>query len=370
MDAVVTTEYGASHVEDVPVPEPDEDEVLLEVNRVQLSVTECWIWQGDLEPSDELDEKIRTGDGRVFGHEFSATVVEAGANVTDFDVGDRVYAPGKMTCGSCAYCERGYQLLCENSLTIGFKGTTGALAEYFTVPTEPLRALPDDVSNAEGAAMQPLADSLQTVYDADVTAGDVIVVIGAGVMGQQCGQVASHLGADRVYAVDIAEEKLDVAEDAGLIPIHGLKSDPVAEIRDRTGEIGADIVFTAVGGEQTSMTDGSDPRAQAFRMVRNGGTIVPRGILTNDEIGFDSKAMRLKAVDIVYPRSPSGVSSTGPNGDLGTLAPQLVASGRVSIEPFVDYELTGLDSFEHAVEITTNKGEYGALGPAQIVVSE
>ena len=370
MDAVITTDYESFRIADVPVPTPDEDEVLLEVNRVQLSVTECWMWKGDLEPSSQLDDRIRNGDGRVFGHEFAATIVEAGENVTDFDVGDRVYAPGKMTCGSCAYCERGYRLLCENSQTIGFKGNSGALAEYFTVPTEPLRTLPDAVSNAEGAAMQPLADSLQTVYDADVTAGDVVAVIGAGVMGQQCGQVASHLGADRVYTVDIAEEKLDVAVDAGLIPINGRESDPVAEIRDRTDGIGADVVFTAVGGEQTSMTDGSDPRAQAFRMVRSGGTIVPRGILTNDEIAFDSKAMRMKAIDIVHPLSPRGVSSTGPNGDLGTLAPQLVASGRISIEPFVDYELDGLESFGRAVEITTNKGEYGALGPAQIVVSE
>jgi threonine dehydrogenase-like Zn-dependent dehydrogenase len=259
-----------------------------------------------------------------------------------------VYAPGKVTCGKCGYCRSGYGNLCANKETIGMK-RPGALAEYLSVTAEPLRRLPDGVSAAEGAAMQPFASALVCTIDAGIDPGDVVAVVGAGVMGASCAQYARHLGAREVFAVDVDPRKLDLAAENGLVPVDvGERSleDAVAEVTDG---IGADVVFAAVGGDQSHGTRGNDPLAVAGRTVRSAGTLVQVGLLIG-EIIIEPRVFRSKSVRWVNPRL--GVASAGPNTDTGDLAPRLVADGRIDVGAFVTHELGGLDSFEEAVAIT------------------
>lgn len=365
MQAVRCEDLGESTVVDVPRPEPDDEEVLIEVARVQLSVTECQIYRGrEIGGYAAVRESIEAGDGLVFGHEFCGTVVEAGPSVEGLDVGDRVYAPAKIACDACAYCEAGYRQLCADKETIGM-GRPGALAEYVALPAEPLARLPDAVSDAEGAAMQPLASALMCVEDAGISTGDEVAVVGCGVMGYQCGQLALEEGASRVVAVDVDPTKLEHAADRGMEPVDARETDPVRAVEATTGGIGADVVFEAVGGEQSHATAGGEPLAQAFSMVRSGGTVGQVGIIV-DELPLDPRTLRRKSVTWVNPRF--GAWQLGPNTHTGTLAPRLVADGRVSIEEFLTHELHGLDSFEEAVDITADKPAHGALGPAQIVL--
>lgn len=365
MQAVVCTDFGASEVRDVPRPTPGSEEVLIRVDRVQLSVTECQMYQGEPLASIELiRDRIQNGDGRVFGHEFCGTVAETGEGVTAFAPGDRVYAPAKIACHACAYCEAGYTQQCTDKETIG-TNRPGALAEYLCLPAEPLAHLPDRVTDAEGAAMQPLASAVLCVHDAGITTGDVVAVIGCGVMGYQCAQLAGHQGAREVIAVDVVPEKLEIAADNGITPVNPRETDPVDVVHDLTDGIGADVVFPAVGGRQDHLTHGT-PMAQAFDLVRAAGTVLQVGLLIG-EAGIEPRALRKKSVRWVNPRF--GVTSTGPNTDTGVLAPRLVADGRVSIEEYITHELIGLDSFEEAVAITLEKEDSGALGPPQIVVN-
>lgn len=365
MQAVRCDDFGESTVVDVPRPAPGDGEVLIEVARVQLSVTECQIYHGhEIGSYDAVKTVIESGDGLVFGHEFCGTVVEAGPAVEGLDVGDRVYAPAKIACDECAYCEAGYRQLCADKETIGM-GRPGALAEYVALPAEPLARLPDTVSDAEGAAMQPLASALMCVEDAGIGAGDEVAVVGCGVMGYQCGQLALEQGASRVVAVDVDPVKPEHAADRGMEPVDARETDPVAAVTDATGGIGADVVFEAVGGEQSHATSGDEPLAQAFSMVRSGGTVGQVGIVV-DELPLDPRKLRNKSVTWVNPRF--GAWQLGPNTHTGTLAPRLVAEGRVSVEEFVTHELDGLGSFEEAVAITADKPAYDALGPAQILV--
>lgn len=367
MDAVVTHGYEDATVEERPRPSPGRDEVLIQVKRVQLSVTECWTWMGLFEGID-LQERIDAQDGLVFGHEFSGEVVELGAGVSEFSVGDRVYAPGKISSDAAAKRD-GWNLVDENKATIGSGGYPGALAEYFVAPTEPLCELPDGVSDAEGAAMQPLADSLLSVHEVGIDTGDVVVVYGAGVMGSQVGQGARFMGASDIYAVDIDPQKLEWAEELGMIPIDAREEDPVERVHADTDGLGADVVFEAVGGDQDHSTRGDDPLAQCFQLLRVGGTIDQVGIHTGD-IEFGMQEMRMKGVDVVNPISVKGVLAASPNMDTGEWAAYMVANDHIEIDHMITHELAGLDAFEEAVEITANKGEYDALGPAQIVVSE
>lgn len=367
MDAVICTDFNESEVRSVPRPTPGEAEVLVSVERVQLSVTECNLYRGaDIIHIEETRDRLAAGDGRLFGHEFSGEIVETGAAVDRFEPGDRVYAPGKISCGECPYCRVGHNYLCANGKSIGYD-RPGALAEYFTVPPEPLSRLPDDVTPAEGAAMQPMHNSMTAVIDAGIRTGEVVAVIGTGVMGYQCAQFALLAGAGEVLAIDVVPEKLDNARRKGMTPVDAREADPVEVVLEVTDEIGADVVFEAVGGGHDHGTRGGDPLAQAFQMVRPGGRIVQIGHIAGD-VPVTPRAMRSGSVDWINPTT--WPYELGPNADTGTVVAEMVCDGRVSIDEYVTHELDGLGAFERALEITIDKPAYGALGPAQIVVSE
>ncbi|MFB6160547.1 MAG: zinc-binding dehydrogenase [Haloferacaceae archaeon] len=365
MEAVVCPDFGEWSVQEVPRPEPAADEALIAVRRVQLSVTECQRFYGEeVSGRETIHEQMQEGDGRPFGHEFSGEIVETGPDVDALDVGDRVYAPAKVPCGECPYCRTGHRGLCDNLTSIG-KGRPGALAEYLAAPVEALRRVPDGVSDAEAAAMQPLASAILCVHDARVELDDTVAVFGTGVMGAHAGQLSLVRGAGEVYAVDVVPEKLEFAAERGMEPVDAREVDPVAAIDDATDGIGADVVFASVGGNQSRLTSGDDPVAHAYDMVRTDGKLVQVGLLQG-EMALSPRNVRGKEVDWIHPRH--GVRSFGPNSDTGELAGKLVADGRVDIARYVDREVEGLESFEKAVEMTANKPEYDALGPTQIVV--
>lgn len=365
MLAIECPEFNEYEVVEIARDEPDHGEVSIAVDRVQLSVTECSLYRGErIAHFETVQRRMEHGDPRLFGHEFCGRVAELGDGVNRFEVGDRVYAPGKIACDACAYCERGFGHLCSNTRGIGFD-LPGALSEFVCLPIGTLRELPSEISDAAGAAMQPLASALLCVIDADITPGDTVVVLGAGVMGYQCAQLATRLGAGEVFAVDVRPEALGLMDAQGFGTLDATERDVVEAILDETADIGADVVFEAVGGEQDDLTAGSDPLAQAFRMVRRGGTMVSVGHVFG-EMTVTPRKLRSKCVRWINPRK--GFVSLGPNMDTGQLAPYLVAAGRVTIEELTTHELRGLESFGEAVEITLHKREHGALGPAQILV--
>ncbi|QHS16782.1 zinc-dependent alcohol dehydrogenase [Halopenitus persicus] len=365
MQAVVCPEFAASTIEDVPRPEPAPGEVVVAPDRVQFSVTECQLFHGrEVAHSETIADRIAAGGARLFGHEFCGHVDAVGDGVTSLSVGDRVYAPGKIACGECAYCRAGEPFHCGNQTGIGYD-RPGAVAEYVAVPAEPLCRLPEGVSDAEGAAMQPMASALLATVDAGIEPGDVVAVVGTGVMGYQVGQAAAALGASEVVAVDVRERPLSIAADRGMIPIDATETDPVAAVRDATDGVGADVAVAAAGGRQSHATEGSDPLATAHALAARGGTICQVGHIEG-ELTWRPRDTRSKKLTWVNPRT--GSVPLGPNRTTGELAAEWVADGTVSIEEYVTHELTGLESFEEAIEITLEKDAYDALGPAQIVI--
>lgn len=367
MQAIVCTDFGVAEVRDIETPVPEPGEVLVEVARVQLSVTECLLYRGaEVAHYDEIEHRIRESDdgAQLFGHEFCGRVVETANDVDEFTDGDRVYAPGKPYCGECTYCRSNHQHLCENITSLGYD-RPGALAEYVCVPVEALCTLPEGVTDAEGAALQPMASSVLCTIDADIKPGDTVAVIGAGVMGFQCALLALRFGAGTVYAIDVRKRPLEIAGENDLVPIDATAVDPVAEIRNDTNGIGADVVFEAVGGDQDHGTEGTDPLSQAVDVVRRGGTILQVSHIEGD-IAMTPRVLRGKSVSWVNPRK--GVISVGPGTDTGDLAAQLAAEDEIPVDAYVTHELDGLTQFEKAVGITLEKDEYGALGPAQLVL--
>ena len=365
MDAYVLTEFGEGEIVDIPRPTPDADEVLIAVDRVQLSVTECALFQGrEGIAHDVVTERIEQGDGRLFGHEFCGTVVETGTGVSSVSVGERVFAIGSIHCGSCVYCAGESPELCTDREIIGMD-RPGALAEYISLPTSAVRTLPETVTDTEGAALQPVATSLIDVLESGLSPGDTVCVVGAGVIGNSIGQIALESGARQVFAIDISSEKVRLATENGMHGVDASEVDALSYIAEQVGGHGLDIAFEAVGGVQDSLTDGSDPVAQAYQVIRPGGTVCLVGHIPG-ELSLKPLDVIQKGVRIVSGLDIAGAIPTGPGGDSARFAVELVADNRISISEFVTHELDGLDSTEKAVDITLNKDAYGARGPAQI----
>lgn len=365
MRAVVCHDFDAADVEELPRPSPGAGEVLVEVQRVQLSVTECNLYRGrDIAHHDQIAERLEDGSARLFGHEFCGVVVEVSDDCGELETGDRVYAPGKIPCNECRLCRTGFELHCPEKTYIGYD-IPGALAEYATFPAEALCAVPDGVTDAEVAAMQPVASAVVCVEEAGIDPGDVVAVVGAGVMGSHCAQLAREAGAGRVVAIDVDPDKVAIAEELGAVPVLATTVDPVERVLELTEGVGVDVVFEAVGGEQRHGTSGSDPLAWSVRMARPGGSVVQVGHIIGD-VSLSPRAVRAKSLNWIAPAS--GATAATPNATTGEYAARLVADGRVDITDYITHELEGLTSFEEAVRITLNKERHGARGPAQLVL--
>lgn len=201
--------------------------------------------------------------GTVLGHEAVGVVEEVGRDVRGFRPGERVVVCSTIACGVCAYCRAGYFAQCDNANPHGpHAGTSffggpestgpvdGLQAEFARIPyaAATLVKVPDEVSDDEAIMV---SDVLPTGWFgarlAQVTEGDTVLVLGAGVVGQCAIASATRQGAARVLVVDGIESRLDTARRQNAEPIDFNVEDPVETVLALTGGIGVDRVIEAVG---------------------------------------------------------------------------------------------------------------------------
>jgi 2-desacetyl-2-hydroxyethyl bacteriochlorophyllide A dehydrogenase len=183
----------------------------------------------------------------TLGHETAGIVERVGARVARFGVGDRVCVHYMLTCGACHYCTIGQEQFCTNGRMIG-KHCDGGYAEYIVVPERSVVALPDAVSFEHGAVMMcSTATAFHALVKSRLQPGESVAVFGAGGLGMSATQLARAFGAFDVYAVDIRQDKLALAERLGAIPVNAQDCDPVAEIRRHTGGQGVDVALELIG---------------------------------------------------------------------------------------------------------------------------
>jgi L-iditol 2-dehydrogenase len=202
----------------------------------------------------------------LFGHELAGMVVEVGAGVTKFAVGDRVVPLNSAPCDRCYWCAQGQQNLCEDLLF-----NNGAYAEYIRVPARIVEKntlkVPDGVPFEYAALTEPLACVVRGLEESGAKAGDVMVVIGAGPIGLMFMHVAELSGV-RVIAVVKREDQVGAARLFGAAEVVQIAEgvDTVAAVRALTPEgRGADVVIEAVATPATW--------EQAVAMVRKGGVV-------------------------------------------------------------------------------------------------
>src|SRR5690606_40120271 len=195
----------------------------------------------------------------------AGTITALGDGVsTGIAVGDRVAVDPSLFCGHCRQCRRGRGNLCANWGAIG-DTVDGAFAEYVAVPATTCYRLPDTLSFAQGALVEPVSCAVHGVRRLGVAAGERILVIGAGTMGLIMTQLLAASGA-RVSVVDLMESKLPLAESLGAAEV----ATSVDDLPKRAFDAAVDVT-----GAPPAIED-------AFNSLDRGGRLQIFGVAADD----------------------------------------------------------------------------------------
>ncbi len=269
MKALLLSEYSKLAVTtEMPRPVPGPGELL-------IGIAACGICGSDVHGYD--GSSGRRIPPLVMGHEAAGIVAEVGSGVRQFSIGDRVTFDSTVYCGDCQYCRAGDVNLCDNRQVVGVScgdyRRHGAFAEYVVVPERIVYRLPDELSFTEAAMLEAVSVGLHAVRVADLGGGETALVIGSGMIGLLTLQAARAGGCSRVFVADIDPSRLKLAHDMGADEvIHGSGVDVIAEVHRLTAGKGVDVVFEAVGRNETI--------ASSIDSVRKGGTVVLIGNIT------------------------------------------------------------------------------------------
>jgi L-iditol 2-dehydrogenase len=260
MKSAVWIGKGEVRIEEWPVPQPGDDEVLINVSHTGICASDMHIIADGLPPG------IATPP-RIIGHEFSGEVEAFGAKVKGYKKGDKVVAHPVGPCGACFFCREGEENLCLNPFSVIRDPQQGSFAEYVVVKAKQVYPIPDSLPLKEAALVEPAAIGLHAVDRAEIKPGQTVLVIGGGTIGLLTMQVARLSGASRIILSEPVSFKREVAEKVGA----DRTVDPLAEdlpkiVMDLTAGRGVDICFEAVGS----------PKAieQGFGLIRDKGRLV------------------------------------------------------------------------------------------------
>jgi L-iditol 2-dehydrogenase len=267
MKALVLEEYNRFVYKDVVKPVANDDEVLVEIKAVGICGSDVHGMDGSTG---------RRIPPIIMGHEASGVIVEIGKNVTGWSIGDRVTFDSTIYKLDDWYTRNGHYNLSDNRMVLGVSckdfRRDGAFAQFVTIPGHILYRIPDNVSFEQAAMVEPVAVALHAINLSGVKINDTIVVFGSGMIGLFIIQLLKHAGCN-VIAVDMLQEKLDMAKRAGASTVLNAQTDDVSkEIRKLTNNRGADFAFEAVGITPTIKS--------AIESLRKGASLILVGNLS------------------------------------------------------------------------------------------
>lgn len=311
------TYQGSKNVRVETVADPvleANDDIILRVTATAICGSDLHLYRGKV-PGMK--------DGDILGHEFMGVVEDAGRDVTNVAVGDRVVIPFVIACGSCFFCNIEQFSACENTNSgpggalnkkqirppaalFGFSnlygGIPGGQAELVRVPKAnvgPFK-VPNTLSDEKVLFLSDiLPTGYQAVLNAGVTQGSTVAIFGAGPVGLMAAACARMLGAEQIFMVDHHAYRLEFASHTyGVVPINFDEVDPAEVIMANTSYRGVDAVIDAVGfeakgsaletvltGLKVETSSGAALR-QCIASARRGGAISVPGVYTGFIHGF------------------------------------------------------------------------------------
>ncbi|MDF2891085.1 MAG: alcohol dehydrogenase [Clostridia bacterium] len=301
---------------DVPMPSVKENEVLIKVEAVGICGSDVHYFQ-----HGRIGDFVVEGDF-ILGHECAGEVVEVGSAVKNLAVGDRVaLEPGK-TCGKCEFCKEGRYNLCPDVEFFATPPYHGVFTNYVAHPEDMCFKLPENVSNVEGALVEPLAVGLHATDIGEVKLGDTVVIYGSGCIGLVTLLACKAKGASKIIIVDVLENRLKKALELGATHvINPMEADVVETVKTITEGKGAHVVVDTAAAVVTVK--------QTVDVLRIGGTIVLVGMTPKDEVEFNFMKLMGK----------EGVLKTiFRYRNLYPVAINAIASGAINVKNIVSHE--------------------------------
>ncbi len=318
-------------VEQVPMPVRQPDEVLVQVTLNGLCGSDLHFYtQGELGP-------FKVTQPYIPGHEACGVVVEAADGGKGPQIGQRVAIEPGIPCRRCEACKRGRYNLCPDVVFMSAPPVDGTFAGFVALAADFAHGVPDTVDDESAAFVEPVSVGVQACRRAGVTGGDTVVVLGAGPIGLVTLLVARAFGAAEAYAVDLLENRLDLAKDVGATAaIDARESDPIAAIAQLTGGRGVDVVFD---------TSGSAVACQSTpHLARRGGVVALVGWPDPGTLPYPIESVLEKELDV---RGVNRYANTYPT------AISLLASGQLDVHPLISHRFPFdrvVEAFDFALE--------------------
>jgi L-iditol 2-dehydrogenase len=283
-------------------PPPGKGEILLKVTAVGICGSDLHTYVDARIGNTTVQSPL------VLGHEFGGVVMAVGEEALDGEgeplkVGQRVAVDPATPCWRCEMCEAGHPNLCRRLHFCGLYPDDGSLREYMIASARSCFPVPDSISDAGTALLEPLGVALHAVDLGKLKLARSVAVLGCGPIGMMIIRLARASGADPIYAFDCFPWRVEKAKAWGATDAWTLDSSPVEKIQEVTNGRGTDVVFEAAWADHSI--------AQAAEMARLGGRVVLVGIPSDDNIQMKHSTARRKGLSImmsrrmkhVYPRA-------------------------------------------------------------------
>lgn len=251
MTAIINHGPNDYRLETVPTPKAGPGELLVKVGACGICASDVKCHSG---AHMFWGENPWVKTPVVPGHEFFGTVVEVGEGADkkwNVGMGDRVIAEQIIPCGECMFCKSGKYWMCEPHDMYGFQSqiADGGMAEYMVFkPNSRVHKIPDSLSLADAAIIEPMACSIHTVNRAEIGFNDVVVIAGAGPLGLGMVQAAKLKTPKVLIVIDALDDRLELSKTYGAdVVINPLKQDAIAMVKEMTSGYGCDVYIEATG---------------------------------------------------------------------------------------------------------------------------
>jgi len=258
-------------MQEVPEPEIGPNDVLIKVRKASICGTDIHIWNWDAWSQKTIKVPM------VIGHEFMGEVAKLGAEVTGYEVGDRVSGEGHITCGHCRNCRAGKRHLCRNTVGLGVN-RPGSFAEYVSLPAFNVFRVPKEIPDEIASFFDPLGNAVHTALSFDLVGEDVLIT-GAGPIGVMAAAISKHVGARHVVVTDLNPYRLELARKLGATRAVDVRTETLGDVMRSLGMTEGFDVGMEMSGNDRAFRD-------MLSVMNNGGRVAILGIPPN-EVSID-----------------------------------------------------------------------------------
>lgn len=319
---------GDWKVIDKPIPEYDDDQVLIRVEYIGICGSDVHTYEGHYNANAE---------NLTIGHEFAGVVEKIGKNVKNVKVGDKVTSETTFKiCDECRYCKEGQYNLCPTRKGLGTQ-QDGAMAKYIVARAESCHVLPNNVTTRDASITEAAACAYHGVYRAEVKKGDIVLVLGPGPIGLLVAQVVMSRGG-RVVMTGLTQDagRLKIAKERFGVEfiVDVLKDDLEGLVNKLTDGYGADVCYDCSGAVPSMQT--------GMKLLRKQGQYVQVGLFAREVIEVNFSHIIQKELRV------TGSRSQNTHDWEPTL--KLMSEGKINADKMITHEV-GIDEWDKAYKL-------------------